>query len=362
MKISVQTVLMQQALDKTISGIDPKQGLGSFEKVRLDIEPERIILSASSKNFSTELFIDKNIRSEGRAVCGVSGQLFKSLIDTFSSDYIEFDLQEKNLFISANGSKFRLGAVEVSELVPRVNYKEVSFRKIDFKSFISALKKVSYCVTTSDAILGNRPALGGVLIDKNYIVGTDGYRMALYKNITDMTTDGTILPLSSVKKLISLYSNDNLDVGSVHVNTSFVYFAANGVLATSRILDGNYPRYASILPQDKPSSVSIVDRKLLLMALNRSLLLDTKRVALTFLSSSIQIESESSLGGCKDNVPCDASGGENRILINPKFLVDSLRHMEEDKIALEVHGPTAPLMVKEKNYVNMLVPCTDAGR
>ena len=131
---------------------------------------------------------------------------------------------------------------------------------------------------------------------------------------------------------------------------------SDGVYATARLLNAQYPNYASIIPQNT-SRRCIIGKNSMLTALRRVLLINTKSPMIDFSFSphSVTLELSSEAGRAKEAVSCETSAPE-QMCLNGKFLADSLTHMDSESVLLELRGEAAPLIIKEGGYINVVMP------
>jgi DNA polymerase-3 subunit beta len=119
---------------------------------------------------------------------------------------------------------------------------------------------------------------------------------------------------------------------------------------TSRLLDGEFPKYRSLLPETSTATAS-VDVAALTDAVRRVALVAsrTSPIRLSFSSDGIGLEA----GGLDDaaateSLPADFDGEALTIAFNPTYLLDGLGSLDSDAATLSFTGPTKPAVLTGK--------------
>jgi DNA polymerase-3 subunit beta len=138
---------------------------------------------------------------------------------------------------------------------------------------------------------------------------------------------------------------------------------------TTRLLDGEFPKYRSLLP-DSSSATALVDGAALTDAVRRVSLVATRTspVRLTFSADGLVLEA----GGldeaeAAESLPATFDGEELTIAFNPTYLLDGLGAIDSDEARLSFTGPTKPAVLTGKaegageDYRYLLMPVRLAG-
>jgi len=139
---------------------------------------------------------------------------------------------------------------------------------------------------------------------------------------------------------------------------------------TTRLLDGEFPKYRSLLP-DSSSATASVDTPALIEAVRRVSLVAsrTSPVRLSFSAEGVALEA----GGldeaeAAESLPASFDGEPLTIAFNPAYLLDGLGAIDSDEARLSFTGPTKPAVLTGKSaeetgddYRYLLMPVRLAG-
>ncbi len=180
------------------------------------------------------------------------------------------------------------------------------------------------------------------------LVATDGHRLALVQR--EVQADGELTALVSRKALLELgrlkAADENEEV-HVAVEGNFVFFRVGKRLLFSRLLEGTFPNYDKVLPQDNPTTVR-VDRRALLDAISRVAVLTSETVRLVvldFTSGGVTITTGGGataavVGEATETVSTEHEGGPAKIGLNHEYLRQFLGAVETEKVEVKLKDST----------------------
>jgi len=200
--------------------------------------------------------------------------------------------------------------------------------------FTQAVAQVSIAADRGDTL----PILTGVRVeiegDKITLLATDRYRLAM-RELTwnPETTDAShvaLVPartLSDTAKALGALGSVEIHLGSADNGMSaLIGFEAGQRLATTRLLDGEYPKVTSIFPSTADSE-SVIETAVLVEAVKRVALVAERNtpVRLRFSDGQVAIEAGTGDGAqASEAVEAVLTGPEIEIAFNPQFLLDGL--------------------------------------
>ena len=76
------------------------------------------------------------------------------------------------------------------------------------------------------------------------------------------------------------------------------------------------------------------------------------------MEGMIQLKMNSTVGSMDEEIDIDKEGKDLMIGFNPKFLIDSLRVIEDEEINLFMVNPKAPCFIRnaEETYIYVILP------
>ena len=206
MKIDISRDVLLAPLTKQVTITERKSIMPILSNVLVDLTKSGISL------YSTDLELSaiSHIKYEGAAdkKIVVHGRKFLDIIKEMDPDVITFEVKENTLTLTQKQSEFVLG-LQDSEEFPEI--KEITGTEqctIDGGTLLEMLEKVQFAISSDET----RYVLTGMYMTASdgmlSIVGTDGFRMALYRKKIDGLENfkGVIVPKASAKE----FFNDHL--------------------------------------------------------------------------------------------------------------------------------------------------------
>ncbi len=224
----------------------------------------------------------------------------------------------------------------------------------------TAIDQTHFCMAQQDV----RYYLNGLLFEfdesRLRVVATDGHRLA----VTELRCDYSggqkqiILPRKGVVELARILSSD----GEVMLRLSSNHLRAetNGIVFTSKLIDGRYPDYNRVIPPERSDAVRI-DRQRFREALSRAAILSSEK----FRGVRIKVEDETMLITAH-NPEQEEAQEELNIIYNGKplelgfnvaYLIDAVSALRTDEVIFTLTDPNSSsvLQGKENHYPKYVI-------
>ena len=216
---------------------------------------------------------------------------------------------------------------------------------IDANVLLNGISRAIFA-TAEDEI---RPVMNGVFFDITpdsvTFVASDGHKLVRDRSFTTHCEQPAsfILPKKPAKTLKDILAKENGDA-IVKFDDRNARIELENYTLNCRLIEGRYPNYNSVIPQDNPFRVS-VDRVTLIGALRRVLVFASTSTSLVKLRvdqndlivSTQDIDFSTS---AEEHVLCDYSGTAMSIGFKGPFLVDILNSMSSQDVVLELADPS----------------------
>ena len=197
------------------------------------------------------------------------------------------------------------------------------------------------------------------------IVASDGHKLVRDKNfsIKSDIPASFILPKKPATLLKNVLSKDSGDVVIKFDNRNAEIRFSDGILSC-RLIEGRYPNYNSVIPQDNPNQLT-VDRKTLLGALRRVLPFaseSSQLIRFHLESGKLELSSEDIdfATSAKESLVCDYNGQAMNIGFKGSSLSEILSNLESDEVIVKLADPSRagiiiPVTQPENEDVLMLI-------
>lgn len=376
MRISSLQKNLKQGLS-TVNHIAGKNiNLPILNNVLIEAKDGNIKLITTNLEIGVVYNIRGKIDQEG--VYTVDSKVISDYVSLLPNKKINLKKNENSLLIETENYKTKILGQEAEEfpLIPTIE-KEVFYRA-DVGEFKNALSQVVFAVSTSET----RMELSGVLFNINkdelILVSTDSYRLAekkvtLKSNVQNQDGFKIIIPAKTIQELVKILSNikdDEVveieDAKSVefYVSENQVMFKFGPVELISRLIEGQYPDYKQIIPNNNKTRI-VVNKNELVRAVKMASLFSKagiNDVNLDFPKDKNKIIISSVSGQTGENITeLDAvvDGEDNGVVVNYRYLLDGINNLEGDNIVMDVVDNNTPFILRSEgkpDYLYLIMP------
>jgi len=155
-------------------------------------------------------------------------------------------------------------------------------------------------------------------------------------------------PLNLLKTII----DEDFQV-TIEYNNSNAKFILENLIIVCRLIDGNYPNYEAVIPNENPNILTI-DRNQFLNSLKRVSIFSNKtthqvRLKLAGAELNISAEDIDFSNKAEERLTCDYKGEDIEIGFNSRFLIEMLNNIESNEVSLEMSLPNRAGILKPVN-------------
>ena len=211
-----------------------------------------------------------------------------------------------------------------------------------------------------------RPIMMGILWDIKpdsiVFVASDTHKLVRYINssVKPGVEGSFILPTKPASILSSILAKEDGDV-KVAFDSKSVSFETETYTLICRFINGKYPNYNAVIPQNNPYEIT-VDRQLLLNAIKRVGIFATDGglVQLQFSDNNIFIKAQDVeySTSAEECLSCEYSGESLSMGFNKDKIIEVLNNVGVDNILIKISDPARPglfLPVEQKENEDLLV-------
>jgi DNA polymerase-3 subunit beta len=361
MKFVVSSALLLNHLRAISKVINSKNTLPILDCFLLDLKGNTLSLTAADNETRLETSVEVN-SAEGEGKLAINA---KNLLDPLSKlpdQPLTFDVNDETLevFIYYHNGKYNFVGLKGDEYPQPKALKEESTISltIEAQTLFSGINRTVFA-TADDEL---RPVMNGIyfdITDENLtFVASDGHKLV---KVTTKETKGDsrssfILPKKPANLLKSLLPQET---GSVELkfDENNAYVLMSNYTMVCRFVEGRYPNYNSVIPQNNPFSVTL-DRLSLFNALDRVSVSSNPasgliKLQLTEDSIIVSAQDIDFLTSAEETIACTYEGNVMSIGFKAVFLIDILRNIPSADIRLELSDPSrAGIILPAENEEN----------
>ena len=358
MKFKINRDHFSAGIQLVTSVVGTRKTMPILQNVLVEAKDGLVWLTTTNLDLGAKCSVKAEVEKEGSITLPVKelGRIVRELADMEVS--VETGDTPKAT-ISTRGSVFNFIGMDSKEFPPLPELEEKKEFSFDREELIAMLKSVSYAQSVNE----ERYMLKGVffqLLQQNLaLVATDGRRLAVTKSKIKTEDEGEfILPSLSVNEIEKLPNvGSEIRVSFTDRQVSFELVVENededigfknSIYLVSKVVEGKYPNYKQVIPKDDFNSAT-VERELMQECVHRAALVSDEKVTLRIKKGVMEITGLSTLGDACESMKIGYEGEDSNVSFNPRFLMDPLRALSQDKVLLEFRDDMSPGVFKVVN-------------
>jgi DNA polymerase-3 subunit beta len=337
----------------------------------IDASGDDVLLSASDLETASKSHFAAEIKEKGKVL--VPGKLLAEICRSLPNKPITFALDGSRVLVTSGSAKFTLPTLSITEY-PNLPELPASTGVVPSDTFATAVAQVAIAAGRDDSL----PTLTGVHIEINEesvtLAATDRYRLAVREIQWEPTTPNLSLTalmrartIADAAKSLTHSKNVSISFAPTTSNDRLAGFAGDGKTMTSRMLDGTFPPYRHLLPQDV-TTTAVIEVAPFLDSVRRVALVTDKTVPLRLEFSGTSLSLEAGAGEeaqATEEISILLNGEDISIAFNPVFLADGLQAIGTPFVQISFTGPNKPAILMGKkepagaaieNYRYLLMP------
>ncbi len=370
MKFVVERDLLVDAVNWVSKSISSRPITTALLGIVIEVTDE-ITLSGSDLETSAKAKLKAEISQKGKVL--VPGRLLAEISRALPAKPITFNLEGSRVLVTAANAKFTLPTLPLVEY-PTLPELPTASGSLSSDLFATAVNQVAIAAGKDDSL----PTLTGVFVEinKNQITlaATDRYRLAVRElnwSATDINIETTSLlrarTLAEAAKSLIGTSQVTIALPATTTNEKLVGFISEGKSMTSRVLDGSFPPFRHLLPNNSTAD-AIIEVAPLLDSVRRVALVTDKTVPLRLNFSNNTLQLEAGTGDeatATEKLDINYKGEDINIAFNPTFLTDGLTAINTAFVHITFTGANKPAVLTGQteagsapitNYKYLLMP------
>lgn len=366
MDLKIKKDSFQKLLRWTQGIVEKKTTMPVLSNVLLETNGKNLQVVATDLEIAVAAEQEAEIKREGKAV--VNARSLYEIVKEAPEEAIHLTTKGESIEISSGKARFKILGMNPTEFPTLPNLKAKGDTKIKLEDLEEMIEKTFYAVSNDEA----RRTLNGLYLvkvvegDKSSlrIVGTDGHRLAYdERDLSGKWKEGKgiILPRKGIGELKKLLSDGEGDL-TASVDDKVALFHRGPVSLMLRLIDGEFPAYDQVIPKKVEKIVS-VPKQGLLGALRRAAILTSDQgrgVRFSFSSGIMEVKAEHpDLGEVHEELSIDYKGGSFQVGFNPRYLLDVLSVLEDEKVILELKDEVSPCVIRsefDRGFLALIMP------
>ncbi len=362
--------------------VSKQSTLPILNNILLESDKNSLKISATNLEIGISSKIGAKIEKTGSIT--IPAKIISGFVNNLPSEKenISMEIINQELKISSGPLKAVIRGLSAEDF-PLIPFKKTVFLfSIPVVDFKNILLKTLPCIAFNEM----RQELTGVnviLTEKDvFFAATDSFRLSESRfklkneNINKEAypvfikkINNIIIPAGTLVELLRIVSGMDGDI-IITIEDGQIFFEINGVRIISRLINGKYPEYKHIIPE-KFGTKAVLDKNLGLGAVKMANVFTQGKSGEIFLETNLTGKKiiigakNSEVGENSSEIGADIIGQNQRVIFNPRYLLDGLNSASSKQVAILFNNETSPVVIKEidektgeilEDYIYIMMP------
>ena len=358
MKVTVERAQLLKSLGHVHRVVERRNTIPILGNVLIRADNARLSLKATDLDLEVTETLPAEIATGGSTT--VPAHMFYDIVRKLpdgSQIVLESDGERAVLAIRAGRSRFTL------QTLPESDFPDLAAGEMTHSFTLSAadmkrlIDRTQFAISTEET----RYYLNGIYLHAAgsgkeqtlRAVATDGHRLAQFdlplpKSAIGMP--GVIVPRKTVGEVQRLIEDNEAEI-SIELSQGKIRFTLANVVLTSKLIDGTFPDYGRVIPQNNEKEL-IVDKRDFEAAVDRVSTISSERgravkLALSAGKLVLSVVNPDS-GSATEELEVEYASDPLDIGFNSRYLLDIAAQIQGDAAVLKLADPGSPTLVQDK--------------
>jgi DNA polymerase-3 subunit beta len=364
MRVTIERAALLRSLNHVQSVVERRNTIPILANVLMQAGPGGLRLTATDLDIEVVEEVAAEVAREGATTA--PAHLVYDIVRKLPEGaqlVIEHGAQEGRMAILAGKSRFALQAL------PPQDFPDLAAGDLSHRFFMSAgelkmlIDKTRVAISTEET----RYYLNGIYLHEAEVgqepkiraVATDGHRLAQVQFPRPPGAEGmpgVIVPRKTVLEIAKLIESADGDV-EIALSTAKIRFATDGVVVTSKLIDGTFPDYERVIPRNN-EKVLEVDTRLFTQAVDRVSTVSSEKgraVKLNITAERVSLTVNNPDSGSAEEELAVSYGAEPiDIGFNSRYLLDIVGQFKGDTTSFHLADAGSPTILRDPNDATAL--------
>jgi DNA polymerase-3 subunit beta len=376
MKFSCTQENLHQGLQVVSHGATKNVNLPILNNVLIRIMDKTVKLTATNLEIAVTATVRGKVDVDGEYT--IPSKLFADYVALLPNDRVDVSLNDDSMVIESSATKTKIKGISASEfpLIPKLDGSQ-AFR-VPVSDFRRALGRVIFAVSSNES----RPELSGVLLKfmpngptgELLMAATDSYRLAEARvalheggNVAERSVIVPARTMAELSRILGMFkeATDAKMTMEIVVAENQILFLYDSVELISRTIEGKYPDYRAVIPENAKTSITVSKEELVKgvktsALFSRSGIFDVHLVADAAEKKLCLRSTDNGTGENETVLLGELTGNDNNVTLNYRYLVEGINAIEGDRVTLKMVDGNTPCLVTSagelKNYLYIVMP------
>lgn len=350
-----------QSINIVLKAVPSKTTMPILECILIDAS-DVIKFTSNDTELAIETIVEGEIISGG--IVAIDAKIFSEIIRKFPDSEITITTDENfKTTITCEKATFSIAGKSGEDFSYLPSFEKKQFIYLSQFSLKELIRQTIFSIADNDT---NKLMTGELFeVKENMLTVTalDGHRIAIRKTELKDSFEHikVIVPGKTLNEISKILTGGIDSDVRVFFETNLIAFEFENTIVVSRLIEGEYFKVEQMISSNFDTIVNI-NKKEFLDCIDRSTLLvkegDKKPIIINITENELELKISSFLGSMNEQLEINKNGKDLMIGFNPKFLMDALKVIDEEKVDIYFVNPKAPCVMKnsEETYIYLILP------
>ncbi len=363
MHIYCRQDLLLNSINTVLKACSTKTTMPILECILLQAANNKLTLVGNNLELGIESTIDAEVMTEG--FIALEAKIFSEIIRKMPGEIVEISADDHFMTsIVSEKSKFQIAGQSGKDFPALPSVEKTNSCTVSQVVLKDMIRQTIFSVAQDET----RPILTGEMLqikdNSLNLVSVDGYRISYRKTLLSIENANVevVIPGKTLVEINKILSSEEDNEVTIYFEDKHVLFDLGDSKVVSRLLEGEFLKYEQVFSSDYETQI-VVDRKNLLMSIERAALISREGkknpIKLEMDGDKVIITSNAELGTAREEIDVELEGKCITIAFNPKYLIDSLKAIDDDKVCINFISALTPCIIKPEegdHYKYLILP------
>jgi len=350
-KFRVERDVLADAVAWAARTLPSRPSLPVLAGLVLSVSDEVLTLSSFDYEVSARVEVACDVDDPGVAL--VSGRLLSDIARSLPAQPVTLSVEGTRVIITCGRSSFTLPTLPVEDY-PQLPAMPPASGDIKGALFATAVGQVAIAAGRDDTL----PTLTGIRLEiegtRLVLAATDRYRLAVrefdWNPLSTGLTAQALIPartLADTAKALASSEVMSIALAPPGAGEGLIGFEGNGRRTTTRLLDGEFPKYRTLLPNEA-ASIALIETAMLAEAVKRVSLVAERNTPVRLNFDGSEVVLRAGVGDdaqANEAVEATVDGDALEIAFNPNYLLDGLAAIDSPIARFSFTQATRPAVL-----------------
>jgi DNA polymerase-3 subunit beta len=364
MKLSLSTADFLTQLQTVVRVASTRSAVQALSGVMISATADGAELLATDMEIGLRMPLPASVSRPGKAL--LPARLLLDVVRALPAEELNIELRdaEQDVELRCGGALFHLRTLRAEDFPSLPTAATDARVTMPLEAFVQTVERVARSASRDET----RPVLTGILIsaaDRELrMVATDSYRLSVKRTELEAPLQGGLeanVPARALQELSRIAQQSQRTELIAGVGQNQVVFELDGVVLSSRLIEGQFPNYRQLIPESVEHELRLSTSELADVLRRISLLAQKNApLRLAFGEGQLTVSAQTpDVGEASEAIPVPFHGEPFEIGFNPEFLRDGVESIDTDELVMKLISPLRPGLIEtpdSPDFVYLVMP------